>query len=434
MNRYHRILWGLLPFCLGLLLTGCGASAGEPDAEPGGTALDMAAAIIASQKEVPLLEPLAWESDDFHAYLATYYGLDKSILTDGVVCYAGGVEASEIAVLALADAEDAALAEDAFLAYIDTRADDFTGYVPEQAAMVENGVAAVSGRFAALLICPEPEAARTAFLACFEAEWTPLDTEVFFPRPVDAGLESPDVSPEPTATPEPTQDMQPAQTEPPPATPPAPTPERTTPPIPIPTPVDPSSAPTPVPDHYDAAAVLSAWQGGDPSSLSEKNRAVYDAAAQVIEEIVTGGMSDYEKELAVHDWMTQWGRYDPEVQSHAPDASPDPDNDNPYGFLLHQVGICRGYTSTFQLFMDMLDIECITVSGSSSQDEHAWNMVRLDGEWYCVDVTWDDPTGGSPGHLYFNVTSQFLRETNHRWEGDDVPEATATAHAWRGGQ
>lgn len=429
MNRHHRILCGLLPVCLGLLLTGCGASAGESAAEPAGTALDMAAAIIHSQEELPPLEPLDWGSDDFQTYLANYYGLDGAALTDGVICYAGGVEASEIAVLALTDAEDVEAVEQALLEYIVSRADDFTGYVPGQAAMVEQGVVAVNGRFAALLICPEPETARTAFLACFEAGWTPPETEVFFPRPVpDTDLESPGVPPEPTATPAPTGDMDPAQPETP-----TPAAESTPPPIPTPASVEPSPTAAPVSDHYDAAAVLSAWRSGNPTALSEKNRAVYDAAAQVIGQIITEGMTDYEKELAIHNWMTAWGGYDPEANSHAPDASPDPDNGNPYGFLLHQVGICRGYASTFQLFMDMLGIECITVSGSSSRDEHAWNMVRLDGEWYCVDVTWDDPTGGSPGHHYFNVTSQFLRETDHHWEDGDVPEATATTHAWKDG-
>lgn len=93
--------------------------------------------------------------------------------------------------------------------------------------------------------------------------------------------------------------------------------------------------------------------------------------------------------------------------------------------------MCHGYSSTFQLFMDMLDIECITVYGipGSNGVEHSWNMVKLDGEWYCVDVAWDDPIGGTPGHTYFNVTSKYLRDSGiHSWEEGSVPEATATAY------
>ena len=103
-------------------------------------------------------------------------------------------------------------------------------------------------------------------------------------------------------------------------------------------------------------------------------------------------------------------------------------------------GNCLGYSTTFQLLMDLCDVECITVVGAAfdSMEDHAWNMVRLDGEWYCVDVTWDDPTMGNGNtnsvvrHRYFNVTSQHMRDTDHQWDYLYVPEATATHYFWDG--
>jgi transglutaminase/protease-like cytokinesis protein 3 len=149
-------------------------------------------------------------------------------------------------------------------------------------------------------------------------------------------------------------------------------------------------------------------------------------------------MSDYDKELAIHDWIIKWTDYDKGVLSNAPDAKPDPDNDNPYGLFVNKNAICTGYTLTFQLFMDMLGIECVTVDGMAhgGSEPHKWNMVKLGGEWYCVDVTWDDPIGSSNTniyvfHKYFNVTSDFLRENDHYWDESGVPEATATEYAWR---
>ena len=77
-------------------------------------------------------------------------------------------------------------------------------------------------------------------------------------------------------------------------------------------------------------------------------------------------------------------------------------------------------------------------------DDHAWNMVKLDGEWYCVDLTWDDPVFSvDPAfylpswlaerhHRYFNVTSDDMRETGHQWDYDSVPEAAATRFRWDG--
>ena len=78
-------------------------------------------------------------------------------------------------------------------------------------------------------------------------------------------------------------------------------------------------------------------------------------------------------------------------------------------------------------------VEGTAYNGTS---DHAWNQIRLDGEWYCVDVTWDDPvTSGrvseQTAHRYFNVTSDFMRETSHQWNEAEVPEADGTAYAWR---
>lgn len=201
----------------------------------------------------------------------------------------------------------------------------------------------------------------------------------------------------------------------------------------------PSPAPgkgsSPVEGEFDPAAILAAWKSGDTSDLNEKNRKILDACSEVVSAYIKPGMSDYEKELTVHDWIVKWSEYDVEANNNSPNAKPDPDNDNPYGLLYSRKSICSGYSSTFQLFMDMLGIECITVKGFARNlnTEHAWNMVRLDGDWYCVDVTWDDPTGSlkadSVSHDFFNVTSQYLRNTKHIWDESQVPEATATAYS-----
>ena len=104
--------------------------------------------------------------------------------------------------------------------------------------------------------------------------------------------------------------------------------------------------------------------------------------------------SAYDQELAVHDWMIAHGQYDTNRLSQLPDFQENPSNGNPYGFLVDGAGICMGYTTTFQFLMDLLGIECITVEGSACNhtEDHAWNQVYLDGDRYCVDVTWDDPT------------------------------------------
>ena len=182
-------------------------------------------------------------------------------------------------------------------------------------------------------------------------------------------------------------------------------------------------------DLYNPDSILQAWHSGDKSGLSPKNRAILDACIEIIGENITVEMSEYDKELFANDWIVNWVSYDEETVSNAPDASPDPNNDNPYGAIFKQLSICSGYTSTFQLFMDMLGIECITINGSyrATGGEHAWNMVRIDGNWYCVDVTWNDPIGGRQTlemqRRFFNVTTEYMRITGHEWDESTTPVA-----------
>ena len=184
-------------------------------------------------------------------------------------------------------------------------------------------------------------------------------------------------------------------------------------------------------DLYDHDAVVAAWHSGDVSGLTPKNLAILQRCQQVIATRITEDMDLAEQERAIHDYMILTANYDTGALSR--DTEPSPDNDNPYGLLYNHLGICLGYSGTFQLFMDLLGIECITVPGHSTNhsgemEDHAWNMVRLDGEWYCVDTTWDDPIGGTPTHRYFNVTSQFLRNNRHIWDETGVPDATSTLY------
>lgn len=182
---------------------------------------------------------------------------------------------------------------------------------------------------------------------------------------------------------------------------------------------------------YDTAAIRAAWAQGDPSGLSDADRAIYDGARQVLEELLTDGMSDFEKEHAVYTWLVDHVTYDwthQDVMAETPRESY-----GPYGGLVNRTAVCLGYATSFQLLMDLSGVECITVVGAcfESEEHHAWNMVRLNGEWYCVDVTWDANGRELLGAVYewkhFNVTSDEMGR-NHQWDYANTPEATAEDH------
>lgn len=183
---------------------------------------------------------------------------------------------------------------------------------------------------------------------------------------------------------------------------------------------------------YDTSAILAAWKKRDPSGLSDYNRAIYNAAVRVLEDTVQDNMTGYEKEYALYMWTITHVEYDRDLQDTL--AAVSRDSYTPYGGLVNHKGICLGFASAFQLLMDMAGVECITVVGAAenSTEDHAWNQVRLDGEWYCVDATWDYGYYPTLGNLYwFNRTSDFFAETSpgHQWDYGSVPEAEGTQYA-----
>ena len=87
------------------------------------------------------------------------------------------------------------------------------------------------------------------------------------------------------------------------------------------------------------------------------------------------------------------------------------DDQSMVSVLLRHRGVCAGYARSTQYLLHQLGIPCVTVSGFARGESHAWNYVRLDGEWYQLDTTWGDPVDeyGNAGtdltHTYFCLTS-----------------------------
>lgn len=104
--------------------------------------------------------------------------------------------------------------------------------------------------------------------------------------------------------------------------------------------------------------------------------------------LMTYGKSDYEKIKIVHDYLVDNVEYDTTVlQNNIYDI---------YGALVLKRCVCEGYAKAFQYLMNEIGIENVIVigEGTNSNNEtenHAWNYVDLDENWYAIDVTWDDP-------------------------------------------
>ena len=108
------------------------------------------------------------------------------------------------------------------------------------------------------------------------------------------------------------------------------------------------------------------------------------------------------------------------------------DNWNAYGILCNGYGVCESYAEAFQVICHRLGIECTGIVGTAGGG-HKWNAVKIEGEWYQCDITFDDPVGGGADdalNYYFNLTDAQMTELHHDWSYCDytVPVCTATKY------
>lgn len=172
------------------------------------------------------------------------------------------------------------------------------------------------------------------------------------------------------------------------------------------------------------AGYCEAYESGDYTTLAENEQYVLENAAEVIEKLITEDMTDYQKVHAIHDYMILNCTYDTDELDERKGA--DVLSYCPEGFFKNGKAICAGYSSTFQLFMDLLEIPCITVENAYANqpgNDHAWNIVYVQDKWYYVDITWDDPIPDMniKYHSFLLVSSAEMESTGHIWDEDKYP-------------
>lgn len=145
------------------------------------------------------------------------------------------------------------------------------------------------------------------------------------------------------------------------------------------------------------------------------------AVDALVAEIITDDMTDFEKALALHDYIINHAEYDLSA----------PCFHGAEGVLLYGRGVCDSYAEAYYALLNKVGIENHIIYGTAGGGSHAWNLVKLDEEWYFIDCTWDDPLpNGNENHQYFGLTDELLRKT-HTWEQtSDMPAATGTRYQY----
>jgi hypothetical protein len=166
-----------------------------------------------------------------------------------------------------------------------------------------------------------------------------------------------------------------------------------------------------------------AYRSQDLSGISGEDMPVYEGVKAYLDYALQFD-TPFLQEKAIHDYMLLNCEYD--YDNFNNNTIP-PDSYGIRGVLVNKMAVCNGYAVTFKMFMEMLGIECEMIT--SFELNHAWNRVRLDGEWYMVDVTWDDPVPDQQGrtlYTYFNVPTWFFGH-----EAGDYSQ-TAEGTRWMG--
>ena len=131
----------------------------------------------------------------------------------------------------------------------------------------------------------------------------------------------------------------------------------------------------------------------------------YPSVASIVEGAVlqakqkTDG-TEYEIALYLHDWLLDQLEYDDSLKWSSAESA-----------LTRGLGTCQAYESAYAKLLSAAGIE--NAETRDTYDGHTWNAIKLDGEWYQADCTWDDTSDNFYGdldqrHLYFCLTDELM--------------------------
>ena len=106
---------------------------------------------------------------------------------------------------------------------------------------------------------------------------------------------------------------------------------------------------------------------------------------RIADEIRFDGMTDFDKLLLAHDYIASHCAY-----YNVEDYYGDNLSYSAYGVIINQKAVCQGYSFAYEAILSRLGFDDVLFVVSDSLN-HVWNLVKLDGKWYNIDVTWDDP-------------------------------------------
>lgn len=131
----------------------------------------------------------------------------------------------------------------------------------------------------------------------------------------------------------------------------------------------------------------------------------------------------YENIKTVHDYLVESIEYEQTISKS--------NIYNLYGALINKECVCEGYAKAFKYLMDSIDIPCVLIIGKATNleqktENHAWNYVQIDGIWYAIDCTWDDPILEGPGFLSNSLKYKYFLKGENEFNKSHTPNGQFT--------
>lgn len=157
--------------------------------------------------------------------------------------------------------------------------------------------------------------------------------------------------------------------------------------------------------------------------------AALNKARYIVANNVSANMTEFEKEKVLHDYIVRNARYN--YKNYINGTLPDEAYEE-YGCLVSGSPVCEGYARGMKLLCDLTGIECMLITGreadTTDPQGHIWNIVKIDGDYYHLDVTNDDAITSDgierPTYRYFNLTDSDMAKS-YIWSRTSYPACTS---------
>ncbi|WCK52758.1 stalk domain-containing protein [Aneurinibacillus sp. Ricciae_BoGa-3] len=128
---------------------------------------------------------------------------------------------------------------------------------------------------------------------------------------------------------------------------------------------------------------------------------------EIVASLINPQMTEEQKVKAIHDYIVKHVAYDQTYTKYSP-----------YNALAEGTAVCQGYAMLAYKMLSEAGIENLIMTGDADGEPHGWNLVKINGNWYHMDTTWDDPVPDVPGRVsykYYLLSDAQMKQAKHTW-------------------